>query len=222
MIQAIIFDMDGVLIDSEPLWRDTAVEVFQSHGADLTDRLMRQTTGLRTDEFVGHWHDHFHMKTDKPQLIQAILDDVCRRISDRGEALPHAMQTLAWVREKGYPMALATSSPFQVMDAVLDRLGLTRDSFDAVLSAEPLSHGKPHPAIYLEAAKALGLAPTQCLAIEDSVNGMVSAKAARMFCFAVPEEQHRADPRFGLADKILDHLGQLSHISESPEGFLFF
>jgi sugar-phosphatase len=102
-------------------------------------------------------------------------------------------------------VALASSSAYRLIRAVTERLGLA-DSFDCVYSAEEEEYGKPHPGVYLTAARRLGVAPTQCLAVEDSFNGVLAAKAARMKCVAVPEPAQRRDPRFCIADVVLDSL----------------
>lgn len=204
MIEAVIFDMDGVLIDSEPLWRESATIIFQQAGAPLTHALMRETTGLRIDEFVHHWHSYFKMDTHEPSLRKIILEDVCDRIRTKGTIMPHAKEAVQWVKDQGLKIGLATSSPTVVIDAVLERIALPHSAFQVRLSAEKLSHGKPHPEIYIQAAKRLKVAPTACLAIEDSVNGMIAAKAARMTALVIPDPTQREDKRFGLAD----HMGE--------------
>ena len=212
MIKAVIFDMDGVLIDSEPLWRESATIIFQQAGAPLTHALMRQTSGLRIDEFVQHWHRHFKMDAHEPTLRKIILQDVCDRIRTKGQALPFAKEAVQLVKDRGLKVGLATSSPTVVINAVLERIQLSPKAFDVRLSAEKLSHGKPHPEIYIQAAKKLGVAPTDCLAIEDSINGMVAAMAARMTTRVIPDTSQREDKRFGLADIMGESLGKLDDV----------
>jgi sugar-phosphatase len=192
--------MDGVLIDSEPLWRESATIIFNQAGAPLTEQLMRQTQGLRIDEFVAHWHAYFNMDAPQASLRRIILDDVCDRIRTKGHIMPRVYESLSLVKEKGLKLGLATSSPSQVIHAVLDRISIDKKALDTVLSAEKLKYGKPHPEIYLEAARKLKAAPTTCIAIEDSINGMVAAKAARMQVIAIPDQEQRNDSRFDLAE----------------------
>ncbi|MCB0405615.1 MAG: HAD-IA family hydrolase, partial [Bdellovibrionales bacterium] len=111
----------------------------------------------------------------------------------------------------GVPLGLATSSPEKHIEAVLRALDLNR-TFRVTYSADREPYGKPHPGVYLSTAKALGVEPECCLAIEDSVNGVVAAKAARMKCVAIPEERLRSDPRFAIADLKLSCLSELSEI----------
>ena len=211
-LTAVVFDMDGVLVDSEPLWQEAEIEVFADVGVSLTRDLCRQTMGLRIDEAVAHWFAR-HPWEGMPQ--EAVSDRVVARvvelIGERAEPLPGVRAAVAEVRRRGLRCALASSSPRVLIDAVLDRLELGA-AFEVVHSAEDEQHGKPHPAIYLTTADRLGVEPTACLAVEDSVNGVISAKAARMTCVAVPEPAARHDPRFGVADVVVDDVCTFSDV----------
>lgn len=201
--------MDGLLIDSEPLWRRAEVEVFGSLGVPLTDAMCHQTTGLRMDEVVRYWQHRFpDAVLPVQETSDAVYDALIALIRTEGLALPGAAEAVHRLAAWGLPSALASSSPFRVIDAALHRLGL-----DEVLtlraSAEEVPLGKPHPGVYLLAAERLGLAATRCVAIEDSLNGLIAAKAARMTCVVVPAPEARADGRFALADARLDRLSEL-------------
>jgi sugar-phosphatase len=206
-ITAVIFDMDGVLVDSEPLWQEAEIEVFAGVGVELTAERCQETMGLRIDEAVDHWWVRHPWPGPSPiEVAEAIVARVTELIAERAEPLPGVHEAIAAARRVG-PIALASSSPRRLIDAVLARFDL---DFDVVHSAEDEAFGKPHPAIYLTTADRLGVAPTRCLAVEDSVNGVVAAKAARMACVAIPEPSLRGDRRFGVADAVLDSLAALA------------
>lgn len=206
MIDAVIFDMDGLLIDSEPFWRLAEVEALSAVGCPIDDDAARLTTGLRTDEVVEHWHARYPWETPTKQEVgAAIIRGVRDLVTERGEALPGVHAVLEGFAERGYPLAIASSSASNVIAAVLERLGIG-GYFRVVQSAEHEPYGKPHPAVYIEAARRLDVHPTRCLAFEDSPNGVIAAKAARMRCVAVPDHALAADRRFQAADAILPTL----------------
>lgn len=201
--EAILFDMDGVLIDSEPFWRQAEVEIFSTVGVNLTLEDCAETMGIRIDEVVAYRAPH----ADQDKLVNAILDRMVDLVTEKGQPLAGAPETLARVAELGIPCGLATSSSYRLLHATLKALGMEK-AFSIVHSAEEEEFGKPHPAVYMTAAKKLGFDPKVCLAIEDSVNGMVSAKAAQMPVIAAPEALVYDDPRFGLADIKVPRLDQ--------------
>jgi HAD superfamily hydrolase (TIGR01509 family) len=206
MIAGVIFDMDGLLIDSEPLWRIAEIEALAAVGVPIDDEAARATTGLRTDEVVEQWFARYPWPDPPKTTIEArIVARVIELLRERGEPMPGVPETLAALTEAGLPLGIASSSQSEVIATVLDALGLT-DAFRVVQSAEHEPYGKPHPGVYIEAARRLGLPPTQCLAFEDSPNGVIAAKAARMACIAVPDPALAADRRFGAADLILPSL----------------
>ena len=210
MISAVIFDMDGVLIDSEPFWQESEIEVFGRLGLALTREMCMQTMGLRVDEVVEYWRRR-RAFDDAPTgaLEDAIIGGVVERILSKGEAKEGAAHALEFFRTRGLRVALASSSAYRLIGAVTERLGLS-DEFEVVYSAEDEEYGKPHPGVYLSTARRLGVAPAECVAIEDSFNGVLAAKAARMKCVAVPEPVQRHDPRFSIADAVLDSLDDLN------------
>jgi sugar-phosphatase len=208
MVRAVIFDMDGLLIDSEPLWRLAEVEVFNPLGVPLTDELALTTMGLRTDEVVEHWFARYSWRGPSLKEVEARVDArVIELVRERGAPLPGAREVVSLLRERGYPLAIASSSTSELIAAVVHQLGLA-SSFQVLQSAEHEPYGKPHPGVYIAAANALGVAPAECLAFEDSANGVIAAKAARMRCIAVPEPPVRHDRRFCIADAVLDSLNE--------------
>jgi sugar-phosphatase len=206
MIGAVIFDMDGVLIDSEPFWQESEIDAFGRAGLALTREMCLQTMGLRVDEVVEYWRRRRAFdEAPAGALEESIVGGVVERILSKGEAKEGAAEALAFFRGRGVRVALASSSAYRLIRAVTERLGLA-DKFDCVYSAEEEEYGKPHPGVYLTTARKLGVAPAECLAIEDSFNGVLAAKAARMKCVVVPEPLQRRDPRFCIADVVLDSL----------------
>jgi sugar-phosphatase len=208
-IEAVIFDMDGVLIDSEPFWQEAEITAFERVGLGLTRAMCRETMGLRVDEVVAHWRRRHGWASDlSGELEEAIISGVVERILREGEAKEGVGHALAFFEGRGVRVALASSSAYRLIGAVLDRLGLA-GAFELVYSAEEEPYGKPHPGVYLTTAAKLGVPPAASLAIEDSFNGVLAAKAARMRCLAVPEPAMRHDPRFVIADTILGSLADL-------------
>jgi len=209
--RAFIFDMDGLLLDSEPLWRRAQIEAFGAAGIALDDEACASTTGLRIDEVVAYWLAHPERSNDKARevnastLRQGIVDRVIELVRSEGQLLPGARPALEDAARTGLPLALASSSDVRLIEATLAHFEL-RDLFARVVSAEHDAFGKPHPEVYLRTAGELGVVPAACVAIEDSLHGVIAAKAARMTCVAVPAADDRADGRFAIADVLLASL----------------
>lgn len=201
-IEAVVFDMDGVLIDSEPLWRSAERDVLRTVGVHATDEDLVQSMGVAIREVVDEWHRRHPWEGPTPgELADAIVDSVARAISRDGVLRDGAISAVDYVRGLGLRLAVASSSPMSLIQAVLS-LGLPAEWFDVILSAEAEERGKPDPAAYLSAARELGVAAERCLAVEDSFNGVRSAKAAGMVCVAIPEVCP-ADGTFDQADLVL-------------------
>jgi|LauGreDrversion4_2_1035121.scaffolds.fasta_scaffold44588_3 sugar-phosphatase len=198
--QLVIFDMDGLLIDSEPFWKIAEKEVFGQLGVHLTDDLLRQVMGFRLSEVVTYW---YHYKPwpnpDFKQTETDVLTCVKHLILEEANAMPGVYEVLAYCKQHHYKIALASSSAMELIDVVVDKLNI-RQYFDVIWSAQYEAYGKPHPAIFLSVANKLQVQPHHCLVFEDAINGVIAAKAARMQCIAVPEEISFNDPRFAIAD----------------------
>jgi len=186
-LNTVIFDMDGLLIDSDPLWSEAGGEVLAMYGKTLKPAQYETTKGLRTREWLEYWFGYFRI--DGSFLLQAeedIIQLVMAKIRERGKAMPGTNYILDYFSKRGFTIALATSSPFKLAEQVVEQLNIG-SYFSLLQSAELLPYGKPHPEVYMQCAAALGANPLQCLCFEDSFNGMIAAKAAKMKCVMVPE-----------------------------------
>lgn len=200
MIGTLLFDMDGLLVDSEPYWKIAEKKVFGALGLSLNDELLRQVMGFRLSEVVQYWYNY--QAWPNPNFIQTendIMDCMEAYMRSEAVALKGVMESLEYVKQNGYACALASSSSMRLIEAVVDKLHI-RSYFNLLYSAEYETYGKPHPGVFITAATKLGSAPQHCLVIEDSLNGVIAAKAARMLCVAVPELEKQNDPRFSIAD----------------------
>ena len=205
---AVIFDMDGVLIDSEPLWKIAMEEVFHSVGCSLTRKDFQQTVGLRIDEVCEYWYQNpawADRNVSPKEVEERIVLRMIELIRENGEPLPGVMETTEYLREQGIKIGLATSSYIVLIDTVLETLGI-RDRFDELHSAENEQYGKPHPAVYLTVAERFNVDPMRCLVIEDSLNGVISGKAAKMKVVCIPEKTHHPEPKLLVADHQFDDM----------------
>jgi HAD superfamily hydrolase (TIGR01509 family) len=185
--RAVVFDLDGVLIDSEPLWQQAEVEVFRRLGVPLDRKMCATTRGRRIDEVVAHWYRRHPWRGLEPEAVERrIVNRLVELVRGTGEALPGVVEALDFLQARGVLLAVASSSSYRIVRAALGRLGIG-GRFPVVHSAEDEARGKPHPDVYLGAARKVGLEPEQCLAVEDSLPGARSAKAAGMVCLAIPD-----------------------------------
>ena len=192
--------MDGLLIDSEPLWQEAGSETLADFGKELTLEQYHSSTGLRTEEWIQHWFHYFDVPMQhSATAIDTIISKAISKIDDKGIAFPGVDHIISLMKVHSLKVGLATSSPLSLVDVVLKKLDL-QSSFDVITSAEKLPFGKPHPEVYLNCAAELGVAGMECIAFEDSFNGMIAAKAARMKCVIVPALQDHDHPKWNAAD----------------------
>ena len=208
-VDAVIFDLDGVLVDSEHVWDAVREELARERGGRWHDRAQADMMGMSSTEWSRYMHDVIGLP-EPPQQIDA---EVVRRMRERyAQELPLVDGGVDAVRRLAadFRLGLASSSNRPLIDAVLEQAGIA-GLFKATVSSEEVERGKPAPDVYLEAARRLGVAPERCVAIEDSANGIRSAKAAGMRVVAIPNRRYPppADV-LELADTVLDAIGELT------------
>ncbi|WP_342755300.1 hexitol phosphatase HxpB [Pantoea sp. MBD-2R] len=210
-VLAAIFDMDGLLIDSEPLWYRAELDVFETLDVDLSKRdALPDTLGLRIDQVVRMWYETLPWSGPSQQEVtQRIITRALDLVEETRPLLPGVEQALKLCKAEGLKIGLASASPLHMLKQVLEMFNL-RHYFDVLASAEALPYSKPHPQVYLDAATQLGIDPLNCVTLEDSFNGMIATKAARMRSIVVPDPDYAADPRWALADVKLSSLVELS------------
>lgn len=202
--------MDGLLIDSEPLWRRAEIACFEKVGIALTEDDCRKTMGYRLNEVVDYWYaqqpwDNY----SKQKLEEDILNSVTDLIRNEGKPMPGVQDALTLFENQGYSLALASSSAMVLIKAVLEKLEL-KHRFKVVRSAQHEIFGKPHPQVFIATAEQLNVAPENCIVLEDSFHGIIAGKAAKMKVIAVPDSSEVNHPKFGAADLIVNSLKELN------------
>lgn len=201
--------MDGLLLDTEPLWGISMNRIADKHGIAITKDRFKETTGLRIYEVTEHWARYYPWQGSTPAAIaEEILDDIIALAQQQGSLMRGVLSLLDSLETRGMKIGLATSSPGRMMQALVEHFGVST-RFHCLTSADAVAMGKPHPAVFLHCAEGLGSAPHECLVLEDSVNGAIAGKAARMKVIAVPDALHWDDPRFSIADYKLRSLEEL-------------
>jgi HAD superfamily hydrolase (TIGR01509 family) len=236
-VEAVVLDMDGVLIDTEPVWRAAESAVFAGLGISLSESDLLGSTGQPIEELIPSWRQRPPAGGGGPgltgpgltgavptgavptgavptdavptdaEVADLVIDQVIAHVKTEGQPMPGVVAAIALFERCGLRLAIASSSPRRLIDAVCDRLGL--GGIDVRCSAMDEARGKPAPDVYLTAARRLGVAAATCLAVEDSLNGLASARAAGMRCVAVPDPLLAGDPRYRAADLVLRSLTDL-------------
>src|SRR5487761_1222450 len=213
MIEAVIFDLDGVLIDSEPVWEQVRRQVVAEHGGHWAADAQQRMMGMSTGEWARYLSEDLGAGLPPDAVAALVIDRMAARYAERLPLMPGAAEAV-----RPLPVGLASASPPSLIDAVLDAASL-RQSFVTVLSAEDVPHSKPAPDIYLAAAERLGLRPERCVAVEDSTNGLRSAAAAGLRVIAVPHPRYPPDPAaLELAALVLPGLAALTPQAVSRAG----
>lgn len=184
--EAVIFDMDGTLVDSEVVWEAAEHAMFEELGVVYNDEVRAQVIGLRLDEFFQRLKDIFNLTHSVEALTNELTERVLELLPTQTVAKPGAIEIIKYVSELGVPYAIASSSPMAVIEAVI-LSQQWQDTIRHLYTANDVAAGKPAPDVYLHAAEKLGVNPARCMAIEDSVNGAKAAVAAGLTCYAVPD-----------------------------------
>jgi HAD superfamily hydrolase (TIGR01509 family) len=201
VIEAVVFDLDGVLVDSEPVWEQVRRQVVAGHGGHWAPDAQQRLMGMSTGEWARYLSHDLGTGLPPEQVAAQVIGLMAARYSEQVPFLPGAVAAVRRMAAR-WPLGLASSSPPVLIDAVLDAAGL-RECFAAAMSTEQVPRGKPAPDIYLAVAGRLGHAPQRCAAVEDSANGLRSAAAAGLQVIAVPHPQYPPGPAALAAAKLV-------------------
>lgn len=211
-LNTVIFDMDGLLIDSEPLWNEAAAAIFLNYGIQLSPLQYASTTGLRTKEFVQWWFGYFKIPSyNAAKVEKEIVDMVIALVKQKGRPMPGISHIFNFFIDRDFKIGLASSSPMELIDVVVDLLDI-RTYINHISSAADLEHAKPHPEVYINTAKSLQVTPAECLCFEDSFYGMIAVKAAAMKCVVVPGHADAKNPKWGAADLKISSLQNFNEL----------
>ena len=209
MIQAVVFDLDGVLLDSEQLWDDVREGLARERGGRWHEGAQAEMMGMSSREWSVYMHDRIGLPEPPDEISAEVVQRMLERYRHELPLIPGAVDAVERIAAR-WPLGLASSSNRELIDAALEAAALARH-FRVTVSSEEVERGKPAPDVYLEAARRLEVAPEHCAAIEDSQNGIRSGKAAKMRVIAIP------NPRFpppedvlAEADVVLDRIAELS------------
>jgi len=208
VISAVIFDLDGVLIESEGVWNEARRAVALEHGGRWSDDAPRAMMGMSSTEWSRYMHDQLRVDLPASEISSTVVARLQESYRRTLPLLPGAREAVERLAAR-WPLGLASSANREIIELVLD-LAELRSRFAATVSSEEVAHGKPAPDVYLEAAGRLDVAPSACAAIEDSTNGLRSAAAAQMTVIAVPNRQFPpAEEALSLARAVLGSLTEL-------------
>lgn len=215
---AIIFDLDGVLADSEPLWDEIDATLLAEHGVTYRGEYHREVLGVSYPIAVEFYKKAFGISAPTEELMTRRAHIAQEFFATRVPVFPAAKEVLADLRHLNLPLGIATSSVRASALPFLDRHGLTR-FFDAIVTGDEVERGKPHPDIYLRAAEKLGVAPGSCLVVEDALSGITAAKAAKMRAAAIPDRRFVDPVEYqDAADFLLSDLSELPPLVRSVAG----
>jgi len=209
VVDAVVFDLDGVIVDSEPVWEEVRRAYVAAHGGSWQPDTQRRLMGMSTGEWAHYLSGELGVRRSAGQVADEVVREMARRYTEHVPLIDGADEVVRRLAAR-WPLGLASSSPTRLIAAALDATGLT-GAFGATLSTEETERGKPAPDVYLDVARRLGVDPTRCAAVEDSSNGVRSAAAAGMRVVAVPHLSYPLDPdAAGLAVVTLGSIGELT------------
>jgi HAD superfamily hydrolase (TIGR01509 family) len=208
-MRAVVFDLDGVIVDSEPVWEEVRRAFVADHGGQWQPDSQRRLMGMSTQEWSRYLSDELGVGLAPEEVARGVIERMGERYHRELPLLPGAVDAVRRMA-RHWPLGLASSSPRSLIDRVVAEAGLA-GAFAAALSTEEVPRGKPAPDVYRIVAERLGVEPGSCLAIEDSSNGLRSAAAAGMTVVAVPHPKYPPDPdALALADRVLHSLDDLT------------
>jgi HAD superfamily hydrolase (TIGR01509 family) len=209
VIEAVVFDLDGVLLDTEELWDEARREVADARGGRWRDEAQRAMMGMSSPEWSRYMHEAIGVPDPPEEISKEVVARLEALYRERLPLVPGALEAVGRIAER-WPLAIASSSNRPLIDLFLELTG-TGGLFRATVASEEVERGKPAPDVYLETARRLGVAPTSCAAVEDSENGIRSAEAAGMRVIAIPNRVFPpSDEALALADAVLGSLDELT------------
>jgi HAD superfamily hydrolase (TIGR01509 family) len=209
VIDAVVFDLDGVLLDSEQVWDDVREQLVRERGGTWTDTAQADMMGMSSPEWSRYMHESLGLRESPDELNAEVVRRLLERYRERLPLLPGGLEAVRRLAAE-WPLALGSSSNRPVIEAFLDAAGV-RDLFAATVSSEEVARGKPAPDVFLEAVRRLGVTPERCAAIEDSANGIRAGNAAGMRVVAIPNVHYPPPPDvLALADVVLGSLEELT------------
>jgi len=209
MIRAVVFDLDGVLVDSEPVWEQVRRGLVAERGGHWAPDAQHRLMGMSTPEWARYLSEDLGVGLPPEQVATVVIDRMAARYREHVPLMDGAVDAVHRIAAR-WPLAVASSAPATLIETVLQSAGL-RSCFAVVMSTEQVAHGKPAPDIYLAVTARLGVEPARCAAVEDSSNGLRSAAAAGLHVIAIPHPRYPPDPdALALASLVLPTLTELT------------
>jgi HAD superfamily hydrolase (TIGR01509 family) len=209
VIEAVVFDLDGVILDTEELWDETRESLARERGGRWSERAQADMMGMSSSEWSRYMHDVVGLAEHPDEINREVVQRMLERYKDELPLIPGAVEAVRRLAAR-WPLAVASSSNREIIDGALEAAGLTQ-SFRSTVSSEEVARGKPAPDVYLEAARRLGFEPASCAAIEDSSSGLRSADAAGMRVIAIPNRRYPPEEdALRLAAVVLSSIDELT------------